>query len=150
MQQSFRSRRHICAALFCVLLPQIFMCRIFLCMKKRFNMSLLSYMSYQHHAGLQPANLVTAPTVSCSRRSDLCVVYQYMLQQPVQVSFFHITFLFHPVFRLFSTVCVCCSSERPDDGIHVTTVYIYSVSLGAAQPPAAVHYHNIIFLFSSP
>ena len=25
-------------------------------------------MSYQHHAGLQPANLVTIPTVSCSRR----------------------------------------------------------------------------------
>ena len=27
--------------------------------------------SYQHHAGLQPANLVTSPTVPCSRRSVL-------------------------------------------------------------------------------
>ena len=27
--------------------------------------------SYQHHAGLQPANLVTDTTVTCSRRSDL-------------------------------------------------------------------------------
>ena len=32
--------------------------------------------SYQHHAGLQPANLVTLPTVSCSRRSDLSVFFR--------------------------------------------------------------------------
>ena len=77
VQQSFRSRRNICAAVFCVLFPPIFMCRIFLYIQKQFNMSLLSYISYQHHAGLQPANLVTLPTVSCSRRSDLfrCSVF---------------------------------------------------------------------------
>ena len=39
--------------------------------------------SYQHHAGLQPANLVTSPTVSCSRRSDLfrCSVFFTLLLQ---------------------------------------------------------------------
>ena len=60
MQQSFRSRRNRCAAVFCVPFPPIFMCRILLCIQKQFNMSLLSYMSYQHHVGLQPANLVTS------------------------------------------------------------------------------------------
>jgi len=62
--------------------------------------------SYQHHAGLQPANPVTYTTISCSRRrrSEVSVVYQYMLQQPVQVSFLYTTVSFHPVFRLFSTV----------------------------------------------
>ena len=34
-------------------------------------MSLLSYMSYQHHVGLQPANLVTAQHVLRSRSSEL-------------------------------------------------------------------------------
>ena len=62
VQQSFRSRRNICAAVFCVPFPPIFMCRIFLCIQKQFNMSLLSYMSYQHHVGLQPANIVTLLT----------------------------------------------------------------------------------------
>ena len=60
--------------------------------------------SYQHHAGLQPANLVTYTTRSCSRRrrrSELSVVYQYMLQQPVQVSFFTLLFRFIPYFDFF-------------------------------------------------
>ena len=50
--------------------------------------------------------LVTIPTRSCSRRrrSERSVVYQYTLQQPVQVSFFHTTVSFHSVFCLFSTV----------------------------------------------
>ena len=59
--------------------------------------------SYQHHAGLQPANLVTAPTVLRSRRK-LSVLYRYSLQQPVQPPYFYTALLFHPVFRLFSTV----------------------------------------------
>ena len=103
VQQSFRSRRNICAAVFCVPFPPIFMFRIFLYIQKRFNMSLLSYMSYQNHVGLQPANLVTAPTVLRSRRK-LYVVYRYSLQQPVQPPYFQTASLFHPVFRLFSTV----------------------------------------------
>ena len=88
VQQSFRSRRNICAAVFCMPFPQIFMSRIFLYIQKQFNLSLLSYMSYQNHVGLQPANLVTAPTVSCSR-SELFVLYRYSLQQPV----LHLLFL---------------------------------------------------------
>ena len=46
--------------------------------------------SYQHHAGLQPANLVTITTLSCSRRSDL-----------FGLSFFHIISSIHPVFCIF-------------------------------------------------
>ena len=57
---------------FMCLSPQIFMCRIFLYIQKQFNMSfLLSYMSYQNHVGLQPANLVTYSHVLRSRRSEL-------------------------------------------------------------------------------
>ena len=48
--------------------------------------------SYQHHAGLQPANLVTYSPRSCSRR---------VLSSS---SFFHATSSIHPVFCLFSTV----------------------------------------------
>ena len=40
VQQSFRSRRNICAAVFCAPFPQIFMCRISLYIQKQFNMSL--------------------------------------------------------------------------------------------------------------
>ena len=47
------------------------MCRIFLYIQKQFNMSSLSYMSYQNHVGLQPANLVTSSHVLRSRRSEL-------------------------------------------------------------------------------
>ena len=57
--------------------------------------------SYQHHAGLQPANLVTVTTVLRSRRSDLCVVYQYMLQQPVQRLFLTLLLCFIPYFVFF-------------------------------------------------
>ncbi len=89
VQQSFRSRRHICAALFCVLLPQIFMCRIFLYIQKQFNTSLLSYMSYQHHAGLQPANLVTYSLRSCSRRrSELSVFFSHHVFDSSRISSF--------------------------------------------------------------
>ena len=59
--------------------------------------------SYQHQAGLQPANLVTDTTISCSRRV-LYVVYRYSLQQPVQPPYFQTASLFHPVFHVFSTV----------------------------------------------
>ena len=57
---------------FVCLFRRIFMCRIFLyILKKQFNSSLLSD---QHHAGLQPANLVTYSLRSCSRRrSDLFI-----------------------------------------------------------------------------
>ena len=52
--------------------------------------------SYQNHAGLQPANLVTYSPRSCSRRSDLFAVRC--------ASFFHANSSIHPVFCLFSTV----------------------------------------------
>ena len=69
VQQAFRSRRNICAAVFCVLLHSPpYLCAVFPNVQKQLNMSLLSYMSYQNHVGLQPANLVTSPTISCSRR----------------------------------------------------------------------------------
>ena len=70
-----------------------YLCAAFSCIFKSNSIFLLlSYMSYQHHAGLQPANLVTITTRSCSRRvlSSSC--------------FFHIISSFHPVFCLFSTV----------------------------------------------
>ena len=73
VQQSFRSRRNICAAVFCAPFPPKFMYRIFLYTQKQFNMTSLSYMSYQNHVGLQPANLVTSSLVSCSRRRVLFV-----------------------------------------------------------------------------
>ena len=104
VQQAFRSRRNICAAVFCVLLHSPpYLCAVFPNVQKQLNMSLLSYMSYQNHVGLQPANLVTSPTISCSRRV-LYVFYRYSLQQPVQPPYFQTASLFHPVFRLFSTV----------------------------------------------
>ena len=53
--------------------PQ-YLCAAFSCIFKTNSICLLlSYMSYQHHAGLQPANLVTYSLRSCSRRSKLFV-----------------------------------------------------------------------------
>ena len=88
VQQSFRSRRNACAAVFWVpYFPYVPYSRSF----KRNSIAA----SYQHHAGLQPANLVTSPTRSCSRRSVLLLFVS---------SFFHVTSSIHPVFCLFSTV----------------------------------------------
>ena len=43
-----------------------YLCAAFPCIFK--SNSICPYMSYQHHAGLQPANLVTYSLRSCSRR----------------------------------------------------------------------------------
>ena len=71
VQQSFRSRRNICAAVFCVPFPPNIYVPHFAVYSKAIQY--VSYMSYQNHVGLQPANLVTSTTVSCSRRSVLSV-----------------------------------------------------------------------------
>ena len=69
MQQSFRSRRNICAAVFRSFFPQ-YLCAAFSCIFK--SNSICPYISYQDHAGLQPANLVTTYISVHSR--DLSVV----------------------------------------------------------------------------
>ena len=57
----------------CLFPKYLLMCRIFLSIQKQFNMTLLSYMSYQNHVGLQPANLVTTYISVHSRDlSDVC------------------------------------------------------------------------------
>ena len=106
VQPSFGSRRNICAAVFCVLLPP-YICAAFC------NSNV--YMSYQHHVGLQPANLVTYSTV-LRRRRVLYVFYRYSLQQPVQPPYFKTASSFHPVFRLFSTVYDRTTVRTPDVG----------------------------------
>ena len=74
VQQSFRSRRNTCLGgtyvqqCFVCLFPQ-YLCAAFSCIFK--SNSICPYMSYQNHAGLQPANLVTSSTVSCSHRKLL-------------------------------------------------------------------------------
>ena len=69
--------------------------------------------SYQHHAGLQPANLVTYSTV-LRRRRVLYVFYRYSLQQPIQSPYFKTAYLFHPVFHVFSTVYDRTTVRTPD------------------------------------
>ena len=63
--------------------------------------------SYQHHAGLQPANLVTYSPRSCSRSRKLFrSVRSLLVYAPAACTgaFFLTTFPFHPVFCIFSTV----------------------------------------------
>jgi len=99
--------------------------------------------SYQHHAGLQPANLVTAPTVSCSR-SELLLLLLF-------VFFFHPTSSFHPVFQAVfqvSELSGCCCwrnippqlscEEQPPAAVEL--YYFYSaVRSSLPLPPSQLH-----------
>ena len=130
-----------------------YLCAAFSC--KQLNFSLLSYMSSQHHAGLQPANLVTAQHVLRSRRRDLLFGPSFFhttssFQSRIPASF-HITSSFHPVFlRLLYTVffiqqCVmdeprssfppqCSWSSLPP---HCSWIYFYSAAR-SSQPRSSL------------
>ena len=112
--------QYLCAAFSC----------IFFFIQKHFNMSLLSYMSNQHHVGLQPANLVTAQHVLRSRRrSDLSVFFSHYFFFSSRI--YTTSSSFHPVFlRLLYTSAA--------DGI-------LQVWAPGEQPPAAELYYDIIF-----
>ena len=77
-----------------------YLCAVFPNVQKQLNMSLLSYMSYQNHVGLQPANLVTAQHV-LRRRRKLSVFFSHYFLVSSRI---YTTSPFHPVFlRLLYT-----------------------------------------------
>jgi len=90
----------------------------------------ITAMSYQHHAGLQPANLVTAQHVLRSRRSVLLLLFVS--------SFFHATSSFHPVFQVlpFIPYSRYSSYRCVDFGTrYVDFIYIYTGLLQQHRVP---------------
>ena len=83
----------------CFFPPNIYVSHFPVYIQKQFNLSSLSYMSDQHHVGLQPANLVTVTTRSCSRRSsDLAFVFFSHFLQFIQYFVFFQPFIPYFVF----------------------------------------------------
>ena len=108
--------------------------------------------SYQHHAGLQPANLVTSSTVPCSRSRKLfrsVRSFQVYAAAACTGVFFHTTSSIHPIFRLFPTVYDRYHRNHWDTLILVDRYHRYhwdtlilvvpaGLLLLKEQPPAAV------------
>ena len=121
---------------FVCLFPQ-YLFAAFSCVLKsnsmEFNLSLLSYMSYQHHAGLQPANLVTSSHVLRSR------VLQMMMLSVYSGSI--ITFRESIFFFTSSVVCYKLTDSKG---------YIYRPACRCCTVRVVVPYEIITYVLDPP
>ena len=97
VQQPFRSRRNICAAVFCVPFSPIFMCRIFLYIQKQFNSYVFTLLhvlskprgpparksSHSTYRFVFPCTVVVVVVVQCPIYSDSIKVWESLFVKPV-------------------------------------------------------------------